>query len=111
MDESVIRFIHDKHIDSVQKLFLLLYLYQHPRMQKTGQEFGWQLYLGFTPQVEKMITDLHAVGLVDHVNNCYKLCNESQVKTCLQRLAQAFDDPLVRQQMLKQIKPQTMSLT
>ena len=104
MDETVLRFIHDKRIDSVQKLFFLFYLYHHPDLQRTGREFGRQLYLGFTPQFEKMITDLHAVGLVDQVNNCYKLHNESQVKTCLQRLAEAFEDPLIRQQILRQVK-------
>ena len=104
MDETVIRFIHDKHIDSVQKLFFLLYLYHHPGVQETGPEFGAHLYLGFTPQFEEMIIDLCATDLVDQVKNGYRLHDELQVKSCLQQLAEAFADPLIRQQILVKVK-------
>lgn len=104
MDEIVSHFLDDKHIDSVQKLFFLLYLYQHPDTQKTGPEFGRQLYLGFTPQLDKMILDLQAVRLIDQVDDEYTLHNEPQVRVCLQHLVEAFEDPLIRQQILHQVK-------
>ena len=104
MDKILSRFIYDKHIDSVQKLFFLLYLYQHPGTQKTGAEFGRQLYLGFTPQLDKMILDLQAVRLIDQIDNEYTLRNEPRVQVCLQHLAEAFEDPFIRQQILHQVK-------
>ena len=109
MDEIVSHFLNDKHIDSVQKLFFLLYLYQHPGTQKTSPEFGRQLYLGFTPQLDKMIFDLQAVRLIDQVNNEYTLCNEPRVNVCLQHLVEAFENPLSRQQILRRVKQQRSS--
>jgi len=78
-------------------------------MMGTSQEFAERLYLGHTPLLEEIITDLHKVGLLDQVENCYKLHDEPDIRLCLQHLARAFEDPLVRQKILDEIRHKASS--
>jgi len=103
MNELVPIFVHSSHIDSVQKIFLLLFLFQHPDVKGTCQEFGARLYLGNTALVEKIMADLQQAGLIDQFGDDYKLHDEPQVRVCLGYLAEAFADPLARQQLLELI--------
>lgn len=96
-------FIRARQIDSVQKLYILLFLHQHPKLVGTSQHLANQLYLGHLPLVEEILNDLHRVGLVEHVGKRYKLCNDPQVGMCLQSLAEAVKDPIARQRLLAQI--------
>ena len=64
MDHIVGDFIRAKRIDSVQKLYVLLFLYQHPKLIGTSQQLANQLYLGHLPLVEEILKDLREVGLV-----------------------------------------------
>jgi hypothetical protein len=102
--DPITEFIHARQIDSFQKLFLLLFLYQHPSIQGTSQEFGARLYLGNTELMERILTDLQQAGLVDQIENGYKLHNGADISPDLRRLAQAFEDPLTRQQLLDQVR-------
>jgi hypothetical protein len=104
MDDIVADHIQARHIDSFQKLHFLLFLHQHPGMTETSQQFAERLYLGYTPVWDEIITDLHRVGLLERVENCYKLRNEPEVQICLQNLARAFEDPLARQKILDQMR-------
>ncbi len=104
MDNLVTNFIDIKRIDSTQKLLFLVFLYEHPTLKGTCQEFGTRSYLGDTPILEKIIADLQKVGLVDQVEHGYKLNNEPQVKSCLKRLVEVFHDPVSRQHILDRIK-------
>ena len=65
MMDPIVAFIHAKQIDSFQKLFFLLYLYQHPGIEGTSQEFETRLYLGNTGLTEKILAELQQAGLVD----------------------------------------------
>lgn len=49
MDNIVVEFIRAKRIDSVQKLYILLFFYQHPQLIGTSQQLANQLYLGHLP--------------------------------------------------------------
>lgn len=62
------------------------------------------MYLGNTPLLAKIITDLQSAGLVDCVENRYQLRDEPGVSLCLQHLTRAFENPLARQEILKQMK-------
>jgi hypothetical protein len=104
MNELVTIFIHSSHIDSVQKIFFLLFLYQHPDAKGTCQELGARLYLGNTALVEKIIADLQQAGLIDQIGDGYKLHDEPKVRFCLGCLVETFADPLARQQLLELIK-------
>ena len=104
MMDPIVEFIHVRHIDSFQKLFFLLFLYQHPDIQGTSQEFGTRLYLGNVQLIEKILADLQRAGLVDKVENGYKLHMAEDTCLDLSLLAQAFEDPLTRQQLLDQVK-------
>lgn len=103
MNNIVGDFIRARHIDSVQKLYILLFLYQHPKLVGTSQQLANQLYLGHLTLVEEILNDLHGVGLIDRVGNRYKLCNDPQVGACLQSLAEAAKNPVARQDLLAQI--------
>ena len=104
MMDPNIEFIHAKQIDSFQKLFFLLFLFQHPGIQGTSQEFGTRLYLGSTELIERILADLQQAGLVEKIDNGYKLHNEADSNPDLRRLVQAFEDPLTRQQLLDQVR-------
>jgi hypothetical protein len=101
--DPVVKFIKAKHIDSFQKLIFLLFLYQHPGIQGTSQEFGTRLYLGNTGLSEKIFAELQQAGLVDQIENGFKLHDGADIDPDLRRLAQAFEDPLARQQLLNQV--------
>ena len=103
MDNMVGEFIRAKRIDSVQKLYVLLFLYQHPKLVGTSQQLANKLYLGHLPLVEEILNDLRGVGLVDRVGSRYKLRGDSKVEAYLQSLIQTVKNPLARQELLEQI--------
>ena len=103
MDSIVVDFIRAKRIDSFQKLYVLLFLHQHPTLVGTSQQLANKLYLGHLPLVKEILDDLRRVGLVD-IGRRYKLCNDSEVGSYLQSLAEALKDPLARQEILEQVR-------
>ncbi|NJN92777.1 MAG: hypothetical protein HC875_01140 [Anaerolineales bacterium] len=103
IDNIVGDFIRARHIDSVQKLYVLLFLYQHPKLVGTSQQLANQLYLGHLTLVEEILNDLHRVGLIERIGKRYRLCNDSKVGSCLQSLVEAAKDPVARQRLLAQI--------
>lgn len=90
-------------LDSFQKLYFLLFLHHHPDMTGTCREFAEHLYLGNSPVLEKIISELCWAGFVQQVENRYKLQDQPDVKTYLNQLARSFEDPLTRQQLLGQV--------
>ena len=102
--DIVANFLQTKRIDSFLKIRFLFFLHQHPTTKCTHQELAERLYLGNTPLLAKIITDLQSAGLVDYVENRYQLRDEPEVSICLQRLTRAFENPLARQEILQQMK-------
>ena len=103
MSNTVVSFIRAKNIDSFQKLCFLLFLHQQPELTGTSHEFAELLYLGDVRLLEEIITDLQMVGLVVCVENRCKLHDEPDIRSHLEYLAKAFEDPLIRQEILDQI--------
>jgi len=103
MNALIVNCIRAKRIDSFQKLRFLLYLHRHPEMKGTCQEFAKQLYLGDTAMLAEIIADLQNAGLVDCVEDRYMLGDKPVVRAFLQRLAQIFEDPLARQELLDRV--------
>jgi hypothetical protein len=91
MSDMIASFIRIKHIDSFQKLCFLLFLHQYPELTGTSREFAERLYFG-------------DVRLVDCVENRYKLNDGPDVRSSLQYLTGAFEDPLARQEILDQVR-------
>ena len=104
MNEQATKFIRARQIDSFQKLRFLLFIYQHPTLTGTIQDFASQLYLGETPILEKIVLDLCQSGLLESVGNRFKLHSDPDVKLCLACLSKVFDDPLARQGVLDQVR-------
>jgi hypothetical protein len=104
MMSDVARFIQVRHIDSFQKLQLLIFLYQHPESNWTSQQMAEGLYLGDVPWLEEMIADLQAAGLIDCTANRCQLSDDACVNSCLQRLAKLCEDPLARQEILESVR-------
>ena len=103
MDNEVTNFVRDRHIDSFQKLHFLLYLYEHPDLSATTQEFAERLYLGDVLLLQKIIDDLKDAGLVNCSKGYCTLHLNPDTKTCLQCVLQTFSDPLTRQELLDQV--------
>ena len=92
------------HIDSSQKLYFLLFLHTHPQLKGTGRELAEYAFLGDTPLTDRIIADLQQLGLLDRVDNGYRLRETPEIKAGLQELAQAFAEPLSRQKLLETVK-------
>jgi hypothetical protein len=107
MNEKATQFIRAKQIDSFQKLRFLLFIHQHPTLTGTIQDFGSQLFLGNIPMLENIVVDLCGAGLLDNVDNRFKLHNDPDVNSCLECLCKVFDDPLARQMVLDQVRSAT----
>lgn len=105
LNETIYTYLRTKNIDTFQKLRLLLLLHQHPHWRGTSQELAQRLHLGDTSLIESIIADLHQAGLIDQVDNQYRLPDEPEIRSQLQYLARAFEHPLTRQELLKQVKP------
>ncbi|GAB4407309.1 MAG: hypothetical protein Fur0044_00120 [Anaerolineae bacterium] len=105
MNDMVVKFIRTKRIDSFQKLRFLLFLYQRPGLTGTCQELARQLYLGDEVLVRRIIADLQRAGLlVIDAGGCCGLEIKPEVRMSLGHLARAFADPLLRQEVLDQIR-------
>jgi hypothetical protein len=104
MNDVTASFIRFRHIDSFQKLRFLLFLLEHPKLTGTISEFAELLYFGDVELLEEIIGDLQKAGLIECVeeNRC-KLHDEPDVRSCLEDLAKAFEDPLTRQEILDQV--------
>jgi hypothetical protein len=101
---DIAKFIQTEHIDSFQKLRLLIFFHEHPRSSWTSQQLAERLYLGDVPLLEEMIADLRAAGLIDCAANRCKLSNDAHVRSCLQSLAKTCEDPLARQEILNNVR-------
>lgn len=97
-------FLRTKQIDSFQKLRFLLFLQQHPHFKGSAQEYAHYLHLGSGLLLSDIIQELQKVGLLVNGNNCWQLTDEAGVKEDLQHLAQAFENPLTRQEILAQLR-------
>lgn len=102
MDEEIAKFIRTRRIDSFQKLQLLLYLQRRPNLTATVQEFSERLHQGDTVLMLNIVTELRFGGLLeaDTDGNSYRLHPDTQIRAALDQLAQAYEDPFVRQQIL-----------
>lgn len=103
MNNALTHFIQENHINSFSKLRFLLLLRQRPHLRGCPQQLAEQMYLE-APLVEQLITDLQAVGVLEGKQQGYSLRNEPNLRACLDGLAAAFEHPLTRQELLKQIK-------
>ena len=91
MNDLVAHFVHNCHIDSFQKIFLLLFLDRHPETEGSSQDFGTFLYLGNLVLMEKIVAELQQAGLIVQVEKGYKLSEKPEVRLYLQIKAQ-FDE-------------------
>jgi hypothetical protein len=101
------KFIQARHIDSFQKLQLLLFLHRHPESNWTSQQMAEGLFLGDVPLLEEIINDLREAGLVDCVGNDCRLRDEPVIRSCLECLAATYKNPLDRQRLLDQVARDT----
>ena len=96
-----------ENINSFQKLYFLLCLYERQLSARTRQDLAKQLHLGDTALLEQIITELKAVGLLTCTEECYELSDDPRMRQHLQHLATAFADPLTRQAILHQVQNQS----
>jgi hypothetical protein len=104
MVNEIVKFIQTKHIDSFQKLRLLIFLHQHPESSWTSQEIAERLYLGNVPSLEGMIAGLREAGLVNCAGSRCKVCDEASVRARLQNLVKTCENPLTRQEVLDRVR-------
>lgn len=103
MNETLIRFIQEKQIDSFQKVSFLLFLYRHAERHAVSHEFARQLNFAGDPELEEVVNSLTATGLLHQQSGHYILQTEPEVRQGLEHLVRAYEDPLDRQSLLGRI--------
>ena len=101
---EIVRFIQARHIDSFQKLRVLVFFYQHPESSWANPQLAKQLYLGDGPMLEEIIAELRAAGLVNCVAHYCKLSDETGVRSLLRHLINICENPLARQEILDKVR-------
>jgi hypothetical protein len=105
---EIVQFIQAHHIDSFQKLRVLLFFFQHPESNWSGRQLAEQLYLGDGPLLDEIIAQLQAAGLVNCTAHHCKLSDEMGVKLSLQQLINRYKNPLARQEILDRVRHNTI---
>lgn len=101
---DMVNFIRANHIDSFQKLRLLIFLGRNSESSWSIQQIAEQLCLGDMPLLEDIIADMRAAGLVDCAGGRCSLHKGWYVRSRLRRLAMVFEDPQARQQILSYVR-------
>ena len=101
--ESLFYFLSVRKIDTYQKLRLILFLHKHPQTAGTCQEFAKKLHLADTVFLERIVADLEAVDLIIQADNRYCLSSDPDVRQYLGELSKAYDDPVARQDIIRQV--------
>ncbi len=102
--KEIAQFIQTRHIDSFQKLRVLIFFHKHAESSWTSPQIAERLYLGDGPLLEEIIVDLQAAELVDCVANRCKLSDEAGVRLPLQHLIKTCENPLARQEILDSVR-------
>ena len=103
MNTTLLKFIQNNRIDSFQKVSFLLFLHRYADRAGVTREFARQLNFASEPALEEVIDELTAVGLLTEHGGRYMLQNEPEIRQSLDHLVQAYEDPLVRQDLLGQL--------
>lgn len=104
---DIVNFMQTRHIDSFQKLRVLYFFHKHTESGWTSQQIAKQLCLGNWRLVEQIIAELQAVGLLDCAAHHCRLRHGNGVRLSLQHLAHSYEDPLIRQKILDQVRHAT----
>lgn len=104
LSNLVIKFMRTNHIDSIQKLHLLLFFQRCPDFEGSVSDIAQKLCLADTRLVNRLILDLNKVGLMIETDCRWKLSTKPEITVGLELLARSFERPLTRQRLLEQIK-------
>lgn len=96
-------FLFPQNLPELEKLIILLFLSRYSDLMSTAEQLSESLYF-CVPCIEEILSDLQKAGLVDRVKNCYLLRSDPLIKSSLQALAEMFEDPLMRQKILDQVR-------
>ena len=101
---EIVHFIQARHIDSFQKLRILIFFHEHLESSWTSSQIVERLYFGDELLLEEIMADLQAVGLVECVANRCKLSDEAEVRATLQHLVKTCENPLARQEIFDTVR-------
>ncbi len=91
-------------INSFQKLRVLLHLYEKPDQSESVPDLAKQLFLESEDLLETMLQELQSTGLLTCSYNSCVLNHTEKIDNCLYCLSGAFEDPLLRQKLLDEVK-------
>jgi hypothetical protein len=96
-------FISGHKIDSYLKLQILLLFHRRQQRGLGLDELADQIFVADVRGLERLLRELGATGLLCDEARRWRLADRPEVGYCLRCLECTFDDPLARQQLLKQI--------
>jgi hypothetical protein len=101
---GILDFIRSRHINSFQKLQVLLLLARYPTFRGTIEQYAERLFLGDVPLIEKTIEEMFAAGLLEYSNKTWWLPDDGLLQFSLQYLYHTYQDPLDRQVILNAVR-------
>jgi hypothetical protein len=96
-------FVSDHKIDSYLKLQIMLLLHRRGQRSITLDELADQVFVADMSSLERLMGELSEAGLLCGDARRWTLANRPDVAYCLRCLERTFDDPLARQQLLRQV--------
>lgn len=96
-------FVSDHKIDSYLKLQILFLLRRRGQRSIALDELADLVFVADLNNLERLLQELGEAGLLRVDARRWTLADRTDVTYCLRCLERTFDDPLARQQLLRQV--------
>lgn len=106
-----LNFIQTNQINSFQALLVLVFFYRHANASFSSTQIAERLYLGDGPLLDEIIANLAAAGLIDRLDNRYKLHPMPETEADIQHLISLYQQPVARQKILDQVRQQPQPIS
>ncbi len=106
IDENLGRFLVQRRIDSFNKVWFLLFLWQRSE-HSVNRAFARMATFSDDPTLDEIISELENVGLLTLQDGKCMLRRESEIETGLAAMLLTYEDPIARQQLLSRLYRRT----
>ena len=101
-DENLSRFLTQRRIDSFNKVWFLLFLWQRSEYS-INRAFAHMATFSDEPMLDETINELESAGLLTVEDGQCSLRRESEIETSLRSMLLTYEDPIARQQLLSRL--------
>ena len=105
-DTNLSHFLHQHQIDSFNKVWFLLFLWQRSE-QSISRSFARMATFSDERTLDEIIGELENAGLLTVQDEKCTLRRESEIEMGLSAMLRAYEDPIARQQLLSRLYRRT----